>query len=490
MRLWICVTLPWLSLETYRPRWSEPGMHAVIDSDRVIVVSMAALDAGVRVGMKRGGAKAICPDLIVYERDEPQEQEKMRSISLCLLKYAPEVALTAKDSVLMNISRSLRLFGGIRALYKQIRRDVLDLGFTAYTSAAPTAHGAWLLAQAAALPMRGIRRRVLRLETLSRQLDRAPYSLLMSIAPYEGWLSGVGCRTLADLRKLPRAGLTRRCDETVLDELDRAYGEAPELMSWVDVPEQFSARTELPDRIELAERLVSAAHRLVLQMIGWLTARHLAVERIVLSMEHERGRQAIPPTPLELVMAEPTWQESHLMRLLKERLGRLQLAAPVIALRLDALDTSALLPPSESLFPEPGGTPSDYRRLLEVLAARLGDDCILAPVMYADHRPEFCNRWVPASTARRIGRVEALEYERPAWMLTNPIELIVRDHRPFYGSPLRLVSVGERIECGWWDGKLIFRDYYIAEDSQSVHYWLYRERLGDDIRWYLHGLFG
>jgi protein ImuB len=32
------------------------------------------------------------------------------------------------------------------------------------------------------------------------------------------------------------------------------------------------------------------------------------------------------------------------------------------------------------------------------------------------------------------------------------------NHRPFYGSMLKLVSMGERIEAGWFDGDLAARD--------------------------------
>jgi exonuclease VII large subunit len=107
-------------------------------------------------------------------------------------------------------------------------------------------------------------------------------------------------------------------------------------------------------------------------MTGWLVARQQAVSRLVLWLDHERGRARREPTALEIVLAEPSWQEDHLTRLLKERLSRLTLTAPVIALRLEATQRAAWAPPNTELFTEPGGTPEDYHRLLELLAARLG----------------------------------------------------------------------------------------------------------------------
>lgn len=477
-----------LALETHRPRWSDPGPYVVIERERVLVASPLVLDAGVRVGMKRNGALTLCPDAVLHERNEQRERLAIDGVAFCLLQYTPEVAFAEQDTLLMDVSASLSAFGGLRRLFRRVEADVLTLGFSARLGLAPTAQGAWLLAHAGTVGF--IRRRVLRMETTTWVLNRVPCRFLPALASYQDWLGGIGCRTLGDLRRLPRAGLKRRCNDAVLDALDRAYGEAPELFNWIATPEVFAARLELPDRIDHAEGVLFGARRLLLQMIGWLTARQRAVERFALVMEHERGRQATPPTVLEITLAEAAWQEPHLTRLLRERLGRLALAAPVIVLRLEATQTVAMAPPSASLFAEPGGTPADFQRLIELLSARLGDENVLVPALETDHRPEVCNRWLPAATAKRTATPPLPEYERPFWLLESPIKLMLRDERPFYASPLRLTSSAERIECGWWDGKLVVRDYFVAQGREPARYWVYRERLGDDLCWYLHGLFG
>jgi protein ImuB len=73
--------------------------------------------------------------------------------------------------------------------------------------------------------------------------------------------------------------------------------------------------------------------------------------------------------------------------------------------------------------------------------------------------------------------------------LETPLPLTVRDHRPFYGSPLQMVKGPERIECGWWDGRLVVRDYFIAQGNSAALYWIYRQRNNEEIDWFLHGLF-
>ncbi|NEX62818.1 Y-family DNA polymerase [Noviherbaspirillum galbum] len=486
MRTWIGVHLPLLPLETIRPRWSEPGRHAVIDREHVLTMSPEAAAAGVRLAMRRASVKAICPDAVLHDHDATREQDALYGIALAMLQYTPEVAHAEESSLLLDVTASLRAFGGRRALCRLVRGSVEALGFTPRIAMAPSARAAWLFARH---PGRMVRR-MARPETAMRRLDALPCALVPAARPYVEWLEGLGCHALGELRRLPRPGLQRRTDQHVLHALDCAYGQAPELFDWVQAPRRFAARLDMPDRIEHAEALLFGARRLLLQMTGWLVAQQVAVSRFTLLLEHERGRTAIPPTPLEIALAEPAWQEEHLTRLLKERLGRITLEAPVIALRLEAAQVEAMLPPTASLFPEPGGSASDYRRLVELLTARLGEQNVLVPAPRADHRPEVCNGWRPAASANRVPPVTLPAIERPFWMLEQPVALMVKQHRPFYGSPLWTLRGPERIESGWWDGGLAVRDYYTMQGANGRYYWVYRVRFDEGDHWFLQGVYG
>ena len=463
----------------------------VLEHERVLVASQTALDAGVRTGMRRGGVLMLLPDARIHARAPKLEADARHAVALALLQYTPQVAQAEESTLLMDVGASLRLFGGILALCRRIHANVRTLGFTASLACAPTARGAWLLARANA-------GRAVRMESLLRRLDRLAVLLAPPARPYAAWFDGIGCHTLGDLRRLPRPGLQRRCGRELLDLLDAAYGLVPELHEWIAPPETFRARLELYDRIDDADLLLASAQCLLLQLTGWLCARQLAVERILLQLEHERGRVARAPTGVEIVLAEPTWRDEHLVRLLRERLGRLALDAPVIGLALEALQVRPMAPPNASLFPEPGGSEEDRMRMLELLAARLGPENVLQPLPLADYRPDQANVWVPVqqkvSDKARNAQLppDVLSLPRPTWLLARPIALLMRNHRPFYGSSLRMASNPERIEAGWWDGPET-RDYFIAEGQDHTLYWVYRERIGSDEngpRWFLHGLFG
>ena len=497
MRLWIGLYLPRLPLEVFCPNWSDEHCAAVLEQERVMALSPPAFAAGVRRGMRRGGALMLAPGVRFYPRDGGREQHALQAVALALLNYTPLVAAAEEATLLLDVGASLRLFGGVRALCRRIAASMATLGFSAVLACAPTARGAWLLARARA-------GHALSMASLERRLPRLPLALLPPARPYLDWFEGIGCRTLGQLRALPRPGLQRRCGRELLDMLDGAHGQAPELFEWIVAPASFRASLELFDRVENAAALLAGAHRLLLQLTGWLCARQLAVERICLSLEHERGRVARAPTLLELVLGEPVWSGEHLLRLLRERLALVVLEAPVIGLCLEAPQLQPMAPPSASLFPEPGATPGQRLQLFELLAARLGDDNVLQAAPEADYRPETANAWVPlrrgmpATISVAAGAALALPaMPRPGWLLAKPLALLMRGHRPFYGSPLTMASAPERIEAGWWSQSQA-RDYFIAEGQDHAYSWIYRERIAapapgredEGPRWYLHGLFG
>jgi len=91
--------------------------------------------------------------------------------------------------------------------------------------------------------------------------------------------------------------------------------------------------------------------------------------------------------------------------------------------------------------------------------------------------------------------LEGEALERPFWILPQPIALLMRNERPFYGAALKLISGPERIKAGWWNDKAAARNYFIAQGSDASCYWIYLERMQRSAkkvpatRWFLHGLY-
>lgn len=472
---------------------------AVLGADRVIAMTGPAADMGVRTGMKPRSVQAIAPEVALATRDSERETQAFRSAAVALLQYTPEVAQAEEGVMLLNVGASIRMFGGVRALHRQVSQTVRSLGLDANIAMAPTAMGAWLLARQAIAR----RRRVLTMPALVRRIDALPCGILPAARPHLAWLRGIGCSTLGGLQRLPRAGLQRRTSPQLLQSLDKAYGHAHEAFIWIHPPPVFDRRVPMPERTEHMELGLLAAEHLVEQMCGWLKARHRAVCNMVFQLEHDHGRHAMPPTELRVRLAGPAWRPEHVLRLLRERLARTVLPAPFLAIRLLAEGTAPWSPPTEALFADPADV-SVQERLLELLVARLGRNQVLQPAPMADHRPEVASTWRPAGQDMGAGGADSsapwarhaamAARLRPFWLLEQPVPLAIQNGCPVYGRDggvfaLRLVGGPERIEAGWWSGSITARDYFIAEDSRFARYWIYRERGTQPVRWFLHGVF-
>ncbi|SAL82667.1 DNA polymerase [Caballeronia arvi] len=500
---------------------------ALADHARILMPDLVAFRLGVRPGSTRAHAFALAPQLTLLAVDIRAEQNALEAVALALLAFTPKVVLAHANTVLLEVGASMRLFGGLRALLSRVTSTVKGCGFTSRMGCAPTAWGSWLLAHART--RRVARRvRIVKETTLLHALDALPVSLVPSAHSHGNVFEQIGCATLADLRRLPRKGVARRFGQGVLQWLAQAYGQAPDPREAFCAPASFEARLELQARVESADALLFAARRLVLQLAGWLAAHHAAVSEFSLLLEHELAARHAPKTStFKVAWAVPTREAEHILWLLREKLNQTTLAAPVIEMKLLADKVSEHAPPPDTLFPLPGSDSDSMAQLLERLSARLGAENVVQLVARDDHRPEAAmtveackparetkpkrgkkgGKKTPTTVKTQAEREpepeeaqaepgEPLELPdlavpqqpRPAWILETPQKLMLRNERPFYRRPLKLISRTERIEAGWWDGNGVQRDYYVAADDRGRMFWLYRERLSG--YWFLHGFFG
>ncbi|MBL0726159.1 DNA polymerase Y family protein [Piscinibacter sp. HJYY11] len=418
--------------------------------------------------------------------------DAVRGLSLWCLQFTPRVAIVEESAVVMELKASVRLFGGGKALRARVEEEAKDLGVT-QVSWAPTSLAAVAFARAG-VP-NGFR------EPLDRLLDRLPMSCLVGVTRHEATLSRIGCRTLGDVRKLPRGGLSRRFDKELLCQLDQAYGLLPEAHERVVMPETFRSRLELPSRIEHAPAILFGARRLLMQLCGWLTARHAGVTTCTLKWCHDvmRSKTAGDGGELTIRTAEPMRDLEHLSRLLAEHLAKVELKAPVGDLELLADDVIPLEERSASLIPDPRAGDESLTLVLERIAARLGADKVLRPVTGEDHRPEWSVHWQPAPLPhpRQLARQD--ELPQPNFLLDKPLRLDTHENRPRFQGPLQLITGPHRVEGGWWhrvsaeEGATalnVQRDYWVANSAYAGTLWIYQERLADDqTAWYLQGRF-
>lgn len=514
--LWTCVLLPSLPLDVFTRAIAPEsiGRPFVVASEghypRVVVANASARAAGIRHDQPISAALALAPDVAMRDRDVAAEEAALADVATAMLAFTPSASLARPNAVLAEIEGSLRLFGGLPRLLPQLLAQARLRGYDATLALAPTPTAALLLARAGhAAPVHDA-------GALAATLAPLPLALLDFETDVLASLKAAGVTTFGAAKALPRAGLARRFGQRVVDTLDRALGLAPDPREPYLPPPYFERRLPLPAPVDSVEALGFGVNRLVNDFASWLVAHGLGVVRMSLSLVHERyvRERGIPPTAATFALGAPAREPAHLHAVLRERLARVALPAPVEAIVLTSDETASLASRNFGLLP---GDEADavVVPLVDRLRSRLGERAVAALAVQPEHRPEYAaseaspalsqlapgrTRTIgaPARSASRSRSAKAsrqtaaaasavIAAPRPLWLLdeARPLGVVLE------AKPWILRDGPERIESGWWDGRDCRRDYFVAENPHGEIVWIYRDhRYGtDDGEWFMHGLF-
>ncbi|MBL6752593.1 MAG: DNA polymerase Y family protein [Nevskia sp.] len=461
--LWLCIHLPALPLEALAP--PPDSCVAVAEPEgarrRLVAVSAAAAARGVQAGIDVPAALGLAPDLRLLPRNPQAEGQALETVACWAYELgAPVTLAAAAASVWVEIRRSLRLFGGWAALRRQVQRQSGALAYTVQYGVAPTLAAAALLARADA----GLARPLTRRGEIHAGVANWPLQRLPLPRDVLAVLHGSGLRRIGQVLALPRDALGRRFGAQVPLLLERLLGRAAEPWESYQPPAVYRRSLELPGGVQSTEALLFPLRKMIGELVLYLRARDVAVQRFNLVMvDARRGA-----TALEIGLLAPSRDAARLWLLVRERLEKVALPAPALELRLEAERFESAPMPQGDLF----GTARHGEQLAELqerLAARLGAGAVRRLAATADHRPE--QAWSTQGPA-----AGAPQPPRPLWLLpqVKPIPMP------------RLLGPPERIESGWWDGRHQARDYHLAQDAAGRKLWVYRE-LGSS-QWHLHGL--
>ena len=465
--LWVALHFYALPLEIYS-RGIDCSEPLAITEKRgrrntVLICNAAAGAGGVKPGMSAAAAEAIANGLAMCPRNLAEEIESLSGIAAWAGRFTPSICLQPPDGVLLEISSCLRLHHGFNNLMQQLHDGLDSLGYARNWATAATPHAAWLLALA------GTGERRHDAGQLENVLGELSVNLLAQPPETIQGLEMIGAHILADCLRLPRAGLARRFGKTLLDELDRAFGKQPDPREFFVPPDRFERRIELPALVHESERLVFAVFRLLPELEGYLSLRQAGVQAFELVCSHED----MPATVVQLGFAQPTRSLARMQLLMRETLAATQLPAPVHTIALVAGNILPLETPTTDLFQDK--TAGDADLLLERMRIRLGKAAVSGITPTADHRPELAWKYCAAQEA-----IHTPDHpQRPLWLLPEPLSCPL--------ERLVLQSGPERIESGWWDGRDVARDYYVAQHRNGSRLWVYREHASGT--WYVHGLF-
>ena len=490
--LWIAAYVPQLPLLALRadPQGAQIAPLVIVDPEdhhqRIIAADENAQAAGVRLGMTLAAALATAPRIEPRPRDTARELELLQRLAGLAATFTPQVSIEPPDGLLLEIKSSITLFGGLRALCRQLRdacrADPVLMKLRPRFTLAPTALAALVAARA------GARCFITDVNVLPARLKPLPLTTLRWPEEQNTRLAAMGVHTLGELMRLPRTGFAKRFGVALLTDLDRLLGRRADPRRRLVPRERYRGRRDFDHEITDHERILQALSPLLDELERFLRERQRGITALLCRFHHYRAE----PTRCVLRLAAPETNAARLLALLRERLATVVLPEPVRrcdlrsgALLEHVLTSKPLWSPGERGHAPAGEVPA----LIEHLRARLGAAAVYGLARVSEHRPENAWRVTEPALEAAVAQHRAGTPRRPLWLLHAPQELEAQRGRPRHRGALTLLAGPERIESGWWDGSDVQRDYYVASDAGGAHLWIYRECAGAR-RWFLQGLFG
>ncbi len=475
--LWLALYFPQLPLEVFARSRQQAGALAVVETDagreRISRCNSAAQAYGIGPGLALPTALALHTALAVQPRDRTREQRALQALASWAYQFSARISFEP-SSLLLEVGASRRLFGGLAALLTIMQREIVQLGYTVQHALAPTATAAGLLARYRP----GCR--IENADALRVTVAPLPVAALTRDPDARALIRHIGLESIDDALNLPRPEMARRCGPQLSALFDRLLGMAPDPRPEWQPPRYFDQSIELFGEISRTTALVFPARRLMVALCGFLRGLGGGAQRLQWRLIHRDH----PPTPFDQGLLDPSRDPDHMLEMFRERIARLQLPEPVIAISLRVDDWQAFEERSLAIFES---TQSDDQSLLERLGNRLSEQRVRGLRCLADHRPErawrFCRPGEPDDSLPFIVQRPI----QPPWLLPQPRPLPAPQGLPQYGGDLNLEHPPERIETGWWDGFDISRDYFIAHSPAGERFWVFHDRRGGG--WYLHGLF-
>jgi protein ImuB len=465
--------------------------------------------------------------LCLLPHDPVADRTALEELALWCERFSPAVAIESAerpDGLALDVTGLGPLFGGEAALAERVVREFHQRGLSVRVAIADTLGAAWAVAHFEGQGTRG-KGQGAGVPALAGKADRAitgqggnptsdlqpplsdfrPLSLVppgatfSALAPLPvealrlseetlALLSAVGIRTVEQLAALPRASLSARFGPQLLEQLDRATGEASELLVPHRPAPEFSAAWDFESPTEHVEAIEQVLEELLQRVCASLAARGEGALGFVCRIDSaDRERMSLP-----IGMFRPSASAKHLGELLRLRLETIRLESPVAALAIEVTAVAPLRQQQQELFIQDRcrEAPRYLAALVERLSSRLGREAVVRPALLPDAQPEYASVDLPWTgqergrgpgvrgqgkqgtghwglgtrtrkrLADRVPRSQSLAPSRPIWLADPPLPIavisVIPDSPPaqfhYTGIDYRIAHAWgpERIETGWW----------------------------------------
>ncbi len=476
---------------------------------QISALNDAAAKIGLAVGLPLANARAICPDIHVFDADEAADVKTLGDIADWCDRFTPLVSLDPPHGLFLDISGCAHLFGGEQAMLRTMCEALDRQGFVANAAIAATSACARTLTRAT-------RNCVVANGDEASAVSRLPVFALGADDAITQGLRRAGLKTIGDVAARAPHEIAARFGADFTSLLQQVLGQRDAPISPRRLPPDYVMEKRFAEPVA-TDAVIAAALTDLAQMLVSAMERHGKGARQV---EASFFRTDGMVRRLMVEAGQPVTRAAIIDRLFRERVGAL--ADPLDPgfgfdlIRLSASHVETVVQEQRDLDAHAQDN-DEVSMLIDRIAARIGSRRIVVHLPQDTHIPE---RAVLAASAQhhleeavRTAWPERAEGEpplRPMRLFDPPEEIEVMAMFPD-GPPAQFkwrrsqhrvmrVEGPERIAMEWWmqpDTPSFrhahTRDYFRVEDREGLRFWLYRQgiyrREVRQFRWFMHGLF-
>ena len=477
--IWMYIKFPKLSLEAITMNYSKDFTNkplVVIDTHKnkrkIIAYNNLSKDYGIDKTISLSTALAMCPDLIIKERNSLQEKKLLNNLAIIGYQFTADITIE-NHALCLEISKSKRLFRGYNNLLCLIHEKISLHKIFAINGFGINPLIAKILCK------NKFQKNLPNLNNVYKELNKIPAIKITDNLNTRKIFSQLGIQSIKDLIDIPISLLSERFNSDLISNLEILLNKKQQILYKFKPSKTFHDEIQYINGLTNKESLIFPMKSLLKSLNEYLIAIHCRCSQII--WEFTTPLNVNITMKIKLSRSKNDWSE--LLNLSRIKLDNINLPKVVEKISLYCADLIEDKKINNEIFND-NKNKSQYKgNLVDSIVAKVGEKALFTLLTKNEHIPEKAGS-ITKFDMKQFFEQQTTENTRPLWLLKTPNPIKFLNGKLYFKSPITILSGPERINDNWWENNQQL-DYYIARDEEGTNYWIYKS----GVKWFIHGIF-
>ena len=477
--IWMYIKFPKLSLEAITMNYSKDFTNkplVVIDTHKnkrkIIAYNNLSKDYGIDKTISLSTALAMCPDLIIKERNSSREKKLLNNLAIIGYQFTADITIE-NHALCLEISKSKRLFRGYNNLLCLIHEKISLHKIFAINGFGINPLIAKILCK------NKFQKNLPNLNNVYKELNKIPAIKITDNLNTRKIFSQLGIQSIKDLIDIPISLLSERFDSDLISNLEILLNKKQQILYKFKPSKTFHDEIQYINGLTNKESLIFPMKSLLKSLNEYLIAIHCRCSQIIWKFTTPLNVNIT--MKIKLSRSKNDWSE--LLNLSRIKLDNINLPKVVEKVSLYCTDLIEDKKINNAIFND-NKNKSQYKgNLVDSIVAKVGEKALFTLLTKNEHIPEKAGS-ITKFDMKQFFEQQTTENTRPLWLLKTPNPIKFLNGKLYFKSPITILSGPERINDNWWENNQQL-DYYIARDEEGTNYWIYKS----GVKWFIHGIF-